>query len=58
MDNTLIEHLKKEVEKAKQKKKKIPELRKEKRLMYYSSWHKDDRPVTKQNKIEQQKKLD
>jgi len=57
MDNTLlnaIDNLVKE-EKAKKKKKSF-ELPKEKRIMYYSGWHKDDKPVT-ENKGEKQKKL-
>ena len=43
-------------EKAKKKKKSYFGLPKEKRIMYYSGWHKDDKPVT-ENKGEQQKKL-
>ena len=42
MDSHLLKILEKEVEKEKVKKKKnyIFNLRKEKRLMYYSGWHK------------------
>ena len=38
------------------KKKSSFTLRKEKRLLYYSGWHKDDKPVT-DTKVEIQKKL-
>ena len=53
------EILEKEVqyEKSKKKKKNILKLRKEKRLMYYSGWHKDDKPVTEEEKGERQRKL-
>ena len=59
MDNRLLKILEKEVEyeKAKKKKKNISNLKKEKRLMYYSGWHKDDKPVNKEEKIEKQTKL-
>ena len=59
MDNRLLKILEKEVkyEKAKKKKKNISNLKKEKRLMYYSGWHKDDKPVNKEEKSEKQKKL-
>jgi len=59
MDNRLLKILEKEVEKEKSKKKKKPifNLKKEKRLMYYSGWHKDDKPVTKEVKSEKQRKL-
>ncbi len=50
-----IEELKKE-EELKKKKKPILSLPKEKRLQYYSGWHKDDEPVDKE-KVEKQKKL-
>ncbi|KKR95682.1 MAG: hypothetical protein UU48_C0045G0002 [Candidatus Uhrbacteria bacterium GW2011_GWF2_41_16] len=44
-------------EKIAKKKKKSPfTLVKEKRLVYYSGWHKDDKPVTEE-KGEKQKKL-
>ena len=59
MDNSLLNILKEEVEKEKAKKKKKPSLslRKEKWLMYYSGWHKDDKPVNKEEKSEKQSKL-
>ena len=59
MDNRLLKILEKEVEyeKSKKKKKNISNLKKEKRLMYYSGWHKDDKPVTEEDKGERQKKL-
>ena len=58
MDNRLLKILEKEVakEKYKKKKKSIFNLKKEKRLMYYSGWHKDDKPVTNE-KSEKQAKL-
>ena len=46
----------KEEENLKKKKKPVFSLPKEKRLNYYSGWHKDDKPVDKA-KIEQQRKL-
>jgi len=48
-----IEELKKEED---LKKKPIFNVKKEKRLQYYSGWHKDDKPVTKEEG-EKQKKL-
>ena len=59
MDNRLLKILEKEVEyeKAKKKKKSNIVLKKEKRLMYYSGWHKDDKPVNKEGKTERQTKL-
>ena len=59
MDNHLLKILEKEVEyeKSKKKKKNISNLKKEKRLMYYSGWHKDDKPVNKDEKDERQTKL-
>ena len=59
MDTRLLKILEQEVKKEKSKKKKKPSLslRKEKRLMYYSGWHKDDKPVTKEEKSEKQVKL-
>ena len=59
MDTRLLKILEKEAEyeKAKKKKKNIFKLRKEKRLMYYSGWHKDDKPVNKEEKAERQMKL-
>jgi len=59
MDTRLLKILEKEVnkEKAKKKKKSISNLKKEKRLMYYSGWHKEDKPVTKEDKSEKQTKL-
>lgn len=58
-DNRLLKILDKEVAKEKSKKKKKPilELKKEKSIMYYSKWHKDDKPVTQEAKEEKQKKL-
>ena len=58
MDNHLLKICEKLLgqEKAKKKKKKSSELPKEKRLQYYSGWHKDDKPVT-ESKMERQKKL-
>jgi hypothetical protein len=50
-----IEELKKEQNKQK-KKKPVLELLKEKRLSYYSNWHKKDKPVNKL-KSEKQTKL-
>ena len=59
MDTRLLKILEKEVaiEKAKKKKKSISNVKKEKRLMYYSGWHKDDKPVTQEEKSEKQTKL-
>ena len=58
MGNHLLKILEQEVEKEKSKKKKKPlHLKKKKRLMYYSGWHKDDKPVTKEEKTEKQSKL-
>ena len=59
MDTRLLKILEKEVEyeKAKKKKKTIFKLRKEKSIMYYSGWHKDDEPVNKEEKTEKQTKL-
>lgn len=56
MDTRLLKILESEVEKEKSKKKKKPifKLKKEKSIMYYSGWHKDDKPVTKQEKSEKQ----
>ena len=51
-----FEELKREEELKKKKKKRSLEFRKEKRLSYYSGWHKDDEPVNKE-KVEKQKKL-
>ena len=58
-DDRLLKILDEEVAKEKVKKKKKPylELRKEKRLTYYSGWHKDDKPVTQETKEEKQKKI-
>jgi len=57
MDTTLLKAIDKLVKEEKTKKKrKSFELPKEKRIMYYSGWHKDDKPVT-ENKGEHQKKL-
>ena len=59
MDNRLLNILKEEVKKEKSKKKKKSpfKLKKEKSIMYYSGWHKDDKPVTKEGKFENQEKL-
>ena len=59
MDTRLLKILEKEVEyeKAKKKKKSIFTLKKEKSIMYYSGWHKDDKPVNKEKKSEKQTKL-
>ena len=56
-DSPLLRILDEEVAKEKAKKKKKVELslRREKKLQYYSGWHKDE-PVT-QTKEEKQKKL-
>ena len=58
MDTRLLNILEQETakEKAKKKKKPIFKLRKEKSIMYYSGWHKDDKPVNKE-KSEKQTKL-
>lgn len=50
-----IDELKKQ-EDAKKRKKPALSLPKEKRLQYYSGWHKDDKPVGKA-KVERQKML-
>ena len=57
MDTRLLKILETEVakEKAKKKKKHSLELRKEKRLAYYSGWHKG-KPI-KEEKTEKQTKL-
>ena len=57
MDNRLLNILEQEVQKEKAKKKKKPtlELRKEKRLNYYSGWHRS-KPI-KEEKTEKQTKL-
>ena len=59
MDNRLLKILEEETakEKAKKKKKSMFKLAKEKRLAYYSGWHKDDKPVNKEHKAERQAKL-
>lgn len=53
----MLKILEEEVAKEKAKKKKKPslELRKEKRLSYYSGWHKDDKPVTQETREEKHK---
>ncbi len=51
-----IEELKKEEETKDKKKEQTLSLPKEKRLQYYSGWHKGDKPVDKV-KVEKQKKL-
>lgn len=58
-DDTLLKIIDEEVakEKAKKKKKPILALKKEKSLNYYSGWHKDDEPVTKEENKERQSKL-
>ncbi len=59
MDNPLLKILEQEVQKEKSKKKKryIFKLKKEKSVMYYSGWHKDDKPVDKEEKSDRQAKL-
>ena len=59
MDTRLLKILEQETakEKAKRKKKPVFRLRKEKSLMYYSGWHKGDKPATKEEKSEKQAKL-
>ena len=59
MDTRLLKILEKEVEykKSKKKKKSISNLKKEKSIMYYSGWHKDDKTVDKEEKEERQMKL-
>ena len=59
MDTRLLKILEQETakEKAKKKKKPIFKLRKEKSVMYYSGWHKDDKPFNKEEKSEKQTKL-
>ena len=59
MDTRLLKILEEETakEKAKKKKKPIFNVKKEKSIMYYSGWHKDDKPVNKQEKMEKQTKL-
>ena len=51
-DDTLLKILDEEVAKEKAKKKKKPKfkLKKEKSLMYYSGWHKDDKSATQEAK--------
>ncbi len=59
MTNPLLEameELKKEEQAKKKKKEPIFIIKKEKRLSYYSGWHKGDKPVDKV-KVEKQKKL-
>lgn len=51
-----IEKLKKEEEVKKKKKKPVFNVKKEKRLQYYSGWGKGDEPINN-IKIEKQKKL-
>ena len=59
MNTRLLKILEQEVKKEKSKKKKKPifNLKKEKSLMYYSGWHKGDKPVNKEEKSEKQTKL-
>ena len=59
MDTRLLKILEQETskEKARKKKKSIFNLRKEKSVMYYSGWHKDDKPVNKETESEKQTKL-
>ena len=51
MDTRLLKILEEEIAKEKTAKKRKPvfKLRKEKSIMYYSGWHKDDKPVTKED---------
>jgi hypothetical protein len=59
MDTRLLKILELETSKEKSKKKRrhILKLRKEKSIMYYSGSHKDDKPVTNEEKSEKQAKL-
>ena len=59
MNTHLLKILEEETakEKAKKKKKPIFKVRKEKSVMYYSGWHKDDKPVTKEAESEKQRRL-
>ena len=59
MDTRLLKVLEEEVakEKAKKKKKPVFKLKKEKSVMYYSGWSKDDKPVNEEEKSEKQTKL-
>ena len=59
MDTRLLKILEQETakEKAKKKKKSIFKLKKEKSIMYYSGWHKHDKPINKEEKSERQVKL-
>jgi len=52
----ILDDMKNEEDLKKKKKKPNPIIKKEKRLNYYSGWHKDDKPVDKV-KVEKQKKL-
>ena len=58
MDTRLLKILEHEVakEKVKKKKKSIFKLKKEKSIMYYSGWRKDDKPVNKEEKYRNIKK--
>ncbi len=58
MTNPLLEAMNELVkeEQARKKKKPVFDIKKEKRLQYYSGWHKDDKPVTKEEG-EKQKRL-
>jgi len=58
MDNRLLKILEQEVKKEKAKKKKKPtlQLRKEKRLSYYSGWSRGGKPI-QEEKTEKQTKL-
>ena len=58
MDNRLLKILETEVAKEKARKKKKPALylRKEKRLSYYSGWHRG-KPIESKDKTETQQKL-
>lgn len=58
MTNPLLEAMDELVkeERARKKKKPIFDIKKEKRLQYYSGWHKDDKPVTREEG-EKQKRL-
>ena len=59
MDTRLLKILEEETakEKSRKKKKSVLSLRKEKGLMYYSGWHKEDKILTKEAKSEKQTKL-
>ena len=59
MDNEFLDALNKLAKEEKQKKKerKVFNVRKEKRLAYYSGWHDGNKPVAEDVKREKQSKL-